>query len=612
MRPLSWLLMAGLISAVPVYASTADLLWTSGIPLVCLLLLVVALTIYSWKLQRSNTSLLIEQQTLQRFLQQSDDVIAILNNERQAVYLNPQLSDKLTDVKQLPFYLDSQCTRLLLPELELDQNWQGEAWLQVADGSCIALSLAITQQQQNEQSYLLIGRDISQWQLLQQQAEYGYMRDQQTGLQSQALLTEQLQTCIEFCNEHHPRFALLLLKFSKLLTAQSDKPAESLQNLIQPLSEQLKLMTNSSYILGRYGIDTFAVIVPPHLCNQRQPEINLNRLGYKLLSLTDRITPIGNKNAFQTIVGISIYPADGKNPAELLLAAQKALQYAARMGHNGLQFADASIQQRTPEYLAFETELQKALLQDEFDVYYQPRISIASNRVTGYEALLRWHSPKRGTLMPQHFISIADDTGLSVQLDKLVFKKCCGQLQYWQQTGMNRGRISLNVAIESFKQNDFVEQLAAQLTESGINADQFELELHEDILLQPDSSAGKKLLQLTALGFHLTLDNFGTGVSSLSALQNFPLHGLKIAPAFVKDMEHNEQQRNITASLIRLASYLQLDVIASGIENEMQAYLLHVMGCDILQGHLFSKALPAAEIPALLARENKLLRKEVS
>src|SRR5690606_35006715 len=164
-------------------------------------------------------------------------------------------SDKLTDVKQLPFYLDSQCTRLLLPELELDQNWQGEAWLQVADGSCIALSLAITQQQQNEQSYLLIGRDISQWQLLQQQAEYGYMRDQQTGLQSQALLTEQLQTCIEFCNEHHPRLALLLLKFSKLLTAQSDKPAESLQNLIQPLSEQLKLMTNSSYILGRYSID---------------------------------------------------------------------------------------------------------------------------------------------------------------------------------------------------------------------------------------------------------------------------------------------------------------------------------------------------------------------
>ena len=611
MRPLSWLLMAGSIPAVPVYASTADLIWTSGIPLVCLLLLVIALTIYSRKLQRNNAMLLSEQQTLQHFLQQSDDVIAILNSERQAVYLNPQFSDKLTDIKQLPLFLDKQCTQLLLPKLELTQNWQGEAWLKAPDGTSIPLSLAITPQQQDEQSYLLLGRDISKWQLLQQQTEHGSMRDQQTGLQSQALLTEHLQTCIDFSNEHQPRFALLLLKFSKLLTSQSDKPVESLHNLLQPLSEQLKLMTNNGYILGRCGIDTFAVIVPPHLCNQRQPEINLNRLGCQLLSLTDRVPSAGNKKTFQTTVGISIYPADGKSPAELMLAAQNALQYAARMGHNGLQFADVSIQQRAPEYLALETELQKALLQGEFDVYYQPRVSIASNRVIGYEALLRWHSPKRGTLMPQHFISVADDTGLSVQLDKLVFKKCCDQLQYWQQTGMNRGRISLNVAIESFRQNDFVEQLAEQLTKSGINADQFELELQEDILLQADSSTEKKLLQLTALGFHLTLDNFGTGVSSLSALQSFPLHGLKIAPAFIKDMEHNEQQRNITASLIRLASYLQLDVIASGIENEMQAYLLHVMGCDILQGHMFSKALPAAEIPALLARENKLLRKEV-
>ena len=120
------------------------------------------------------------------------------------------------------------------------------------------------------------------------------------------------------------------------------------------------------------------------------------------------------------------------------------------------------------------------------------------------------------------------------------------------------------------------------------------------------------LQQLHTLGFHLTLDNFGAGVSSLAALRKHPLHNLKIAPEYIKGMENNEQQRNITASLIRLASYLQLDVIASGIENEMQAYLLHVMGCDILQGHLFSKALPAAEIPLLLAKESKLVRKQVS
>ena len=146
----------------------------------------------------------------------------------------------------------------------------------------------------------------------------------------------------------------------------------------------------------------------------------------------------------------------------------------------------------------------------------------------------------------------------------------------------------------------------------NLSAEAFELELHEDALLQQDAISQSNLQQLAAQGFHLTLDNFGEGISSLSALRRHTLHSLKIAQSYIKDMEHNEQQRNITASLIRLASYLQLDVIASGIENEMQAYLLHVMGCDILQGHLFSKAIPAADIPALLAKENRLLRNAVS
>ena len=162
------------------------------------------------------------------------------------------------------------------------------------------------------------------------------------------------------------------------------------------------------------------------------------------------------------------------------------------------------------------------------------------------------------------------------------------------------------------QQQDQHLMLQQQLAEAQLSADLFELELHEDIFLQPDSTINTTLQQLITLGFYLTLDNFGQGISSLSVLREYPLHSLKIAQSYIRDMEHNEQQRNITASLIRLASYLQIDVIATGIENEMQAYLLHVMGCDILQGHLFSKALPASEVPALLARENRLLRKEVS
>lgn len=437
------------------------------------------------------------------------------------------------------------------------------------------------------------------------------IRDNQTKLFTPELLLEYLQSFINFSNERQPKFALLMLKFNQLFASDSAKPLTLLANVIEQLSAQLTATLDQNYIIAKYNADTFAIVVPPHMCNA-QLEIALNRLAHRLLPLPEHLNIADAKVALQSLIGISIYPLDGTTPPELIFAAQHAMQRAAKMGNNNLQFADTALQQRIFEYQTLEAELDKALRKNEVDVYYQPRISIGSNRVVGYEALLRWHSPKRGVLLPKHFLNVADETGLVIRLDQLAFKTCCAQLQQWQYTGINRGRISLNIASLSFTQADFVFYLMQQLEQHALDAAQFELELHEDILLQADAATTNKLKQLAELGFHLTLDNFGVGVSSLSMLRNTPLHSIKIAASYIKHIEHNEQQRNITASLIRLASYLQLDVIATGIENEMQAYLLHVMGCDILQGHLFSQALPASEIPDLLARENRLLRKEVS
>ncbi|HEX5793308.1 MAG TPA: EAL domain-containing protein, partial [Rheinheimera sp.] len=407
--------MAGLFTAASAFGNTPGTLWTSGLPVALLLLLVVALSLYSRKLQRRSALLTDQQQMLQNFMQHSDDAIAILDQNLTPTYLNPYLTTSLSAQQQLPaelpLYLDQHSMDLLLPKLDLQSNWQGEAWLQTAENCRIALSVAITRQEQEPQSYLLIGRDISRLQLLQQETERGYIRDVQTGLLSPGLLSEYLQTCISFSTEKHPRFALLLLKFNQLLSPDSTKPVSFLHNRINQLSEQLQHMLNDGHILARYSNDTFAVVVPPHLCDG-QSEINLNRLAHKLLALPELLEAADKKVSLQAMIGISIYPLDGKSPAELILSASNALQGAARMGQNNLQFANAGIQQRAPEYLTLETELQKAVLQGEFDVYYQPRISIGSNRVTGYEALLRWHSPKRGILLPQHFISMADDTGL--------------------------------------------------------------------------------------------------------------------------------------------------------------------------------------------------------
>lgn len=611
-----WLLLSALLWAMPAYANQTAAGWQSGIAITVLLLLIVVLTLYNSKLRQRHTDMLDKHSVLQGFLQQSDDLVAILTEDFRPGYLNPAfnalLPDELRAAKALlPLYLSDHSDQLLLQDISQYKNWTGEAWLDTgAHRPRLALSLSITATTQPPACYLLVARDISRQKQQQQQLTQRIVYDAETGLLSPLLLEDYLQTLLNSSSSKQPQCALLLLKFNQLLAADNRQHV-LLQHVLSKISSKLLQYIPKGSVAARYSQDTLAVLLPPQLCDG-EVEISLNRLAHKLLNLTADLNDPAVKASLQTWIGISLYPLDSQTPAGLLAEAQRAITSAAKLGSDALQFANARIQQRAPEYQSLETELQKALLQGEFDVHYQPRLSIGSNRVVGYEALLRWHSPKRGVLSPASFLSVADETGLLVALDRLTFKKCCEQLQYWQQTGINRGRISLNIASQSFRQTDFVAALSNQLSLTGLSAEQFELELHEDIFLQPDTNIHNTLTQLTTLGFHLTLDNFGQGVSSLSVLRQYPLHSIKIAPGFIKDMEHNEQQRNITASLIRLASYLHLDVIATGIENEMQAYLLHVMGCDILQGHLFSKALPAAEIPALLAKENKLVRKEVS
>ncbi|WP_051219739.1 putative bifunctional diguanylate cyclase/phosphodiesterase [Rheinheimera baltica] len=615
--PLSrWLLIAASFFSVPSFADAVDFDVYTSLPFAVLIILVLSLTLYNRKLQHRNQLVIEQQQTLQGFLQHSDDAIAILDQNLLPIYINPRLATycgtAVTPAKRLPLYLDKDGSQLLLPKLNLTANWHGEAWLKTANSEASSmLSVAITRLQQTPPSYLLIGRELCSLTQTAGDTQSGSLRDNQTGLINRNTLSEYLHTCASFSNNQNPTFALLLLKFNQLLNADGVKPVLFLSDIIAELSRQLQKIIPDGHILARYSNDTFAIVIPPHLCHV-QLEVQLNRLTQKMLLLPAKVTETRNNISLQPLIGISIYPLDGKEPAELLLAASTALSNIARLGHSGLQFANSKFQQRAPEFRLLELELKKAMLQGEFDVYYQPRMSIGSNRVIGYEALLRWHNPKRGVLLPQYFMALADETGMIADLDKLVFKKCCQQLQYWQKTGLDRGRIALNISNFSFSQPDFVSTLTQQLSVTDLKAEQFELELHEDILLQSDANTLSTLQNLAKIGFHLTLDNFGAGISSLSVLRNYPLHSLKISPEYIQNMEHNEQQRNLTATLIRLASYLQLDVISTGIENEMQAYLLHVMGCDILQGHLFSKALPASEIPALLAKENKLLRKAIN
>ncbi len=625
MPPLRWLCCVALLPVSQVLAGQvieqdapfypADLL--TALPVLAIVLLLLALTVllaFNKKLRRHNSRLTQQNLLHDAFLQQSDDFIAVLAADLSTNFINPALATLLSTpageaLSNLPLYVQQDSAQLLLPELDLSTGWQGEGWLQTTNGR-LPLSISITAPLPPDARCLLLGRDIATLKQQQQQNSSNVLYDAPSGVYSPVLMTEYLHTLINISNTSHLPFAVMLIRLNQLLQPPGNAPVNDLQNTFLQLANRMSELVSKGCVIARYSTDTLAVLVPQHLC-QDNTELQLNRLGHRVLKLAEQ-TAVTSGCPLQTTIGISVFSADSDSATELILAASAALVEAAKAGHSRIVFADKPLTLRSSEYQAIESELHKAIIQDEFELYFQPRISIGSNRVVSYEALLRWHNPRRGILLPQHFLAIADESGLTVQLDRLAFSGCCSQLQLWQKTGINRGRIALNISNLSLQQSDFVTYLNSQMASFGLTAQMFELELDESALLQSDAAIHSVLLQLAELGFKLTLDNFGEGISSLSVLRQQPLHSVKIAQSYIKEMEHNEQQRNITASLIRLASYLHLDVIACGIENEMQAYLLHVMGCDTLQGHLFSKAIPASDIPALLAKENRLLRKALN
>ncbi len=571
-----------------------------------------------WSLYRQRAKQRLQRQVLRQLLTDTSALVAVLDQDCRLLLASNTL-EQLTQNQNLchTMYFDPQTNNIAWPDIQQvvqqQNSWQGEVWWQLKN-DLLAVSLTITQSNNTAwpaARYLLVAQDITERKRADQQQLNNLTRDTLTALPNRILLEEQLSANISSSTLQHPKTAVLLVKFNQLINPDGGKNRHSSAERVTEAARALRQAIAPQFTVGRYSSDCFAILVAPHLCTA-SPELVLNQLAHQILLQASRFNSNSENTQVYTSVGISRFPEDGADANALLHSAERAAQTAARSGTNNFCFADSRLQQHATDYLTLQTELSKSLHQDDFLVYYQPQLSISSNRVVGYEALLRWHNPKRGIMQPQSFLLLAEQSGMIVTLDRFVFRQCCQQIKQWLHTDQLRGRIALNISAQHFQQTDFVDYLSNCLQDSEQHAKHFTLELDERILQQPMAEVQQRLAVLNELGFQLILDNFGDGVSSLTALRQLPLHGVKIARSLINQMEQKEQQRNITASLIRLAGYLQLDVTASGIDNEMQAYLLHVMGCDRLQGNLFSKALPANEIPALLAKESKLVKKAAS
>ncbi|MGQ9482423.1 putative bifunctional diguanylate cyclase/phosphodiesterase [Chloroflexus sp.] len=357
--------------------------------------------------------------------------------------------------------------------------------------------------------------------------------------------------------------------------------------------------------LGRMGGDEFLLLMPD-LPDPRLADIAAQRL---LDALQTPYIHEGQELRLTASIGISLFPRDGVDSVTLLKNADSAMHRAKEFKRSGFLHYRPEHSRHAHTRLALEVQLRRAIERQQLMVYYQPQYDLVTDQVASVEALVRWHHPQRGLIPPGEFVPIAEESDLIIEIGSWVLREACRQAMAWHKAGYPLLRISVNVSARQVLRPEFVSEVAAILHSSGLPANWLELEITEGVMLDDPIYAARQIDQLRQLGIRIALDDFGTGYSSLAYLRQLRLDALKIDQAFVRAID--EQSSMVTNScallraIINLAHSLGLAVIAEGVETPEQRSALISMGCDILQGYLFSHPLPADEVwPTILRLQN--------
>ncbi|MGE4281986.1 MAG: putative bifunctional diguanylate cyclase/phosphodiesterase, partial [Magnetospirillum sp.] len=300
-------------------------------------------------------------------------------------------------------------------------------------------------------------------------------------------------------------------------------------------------------------------------------------------------------------IGIALYPQDAGESAALIKQAENALHHAKVSGRNNYQFFSKDMNNKAKSRLDLEARMRRALANEEFVVFYQPKVSAENNRIVGAESLIRWIDPDRGMVNPGEFIPVAEETGLIEQIGTWVLRRSCQQIREWQDQGLSTVKVSVNVSARQFKSRALLDIVTGVLAETSLDPKWLELEITESMLMNDVEAAVRKMTALRDLGLGLSIDDFGTGYSSLSYLGRFPITTLKIDRAFIADVDRNPKTAEIARAIIGLSRGLNLEVVAEGCEIEAHIQFLKDNGCDTVQGFYYSRPVPADQFRAMLA-----------
>lgn len=479
--------------------------------------------------------------------------------------------------------------------INTQDRWSGEIWNKKKNNKIYPQWLSISTIRDHNGdiiNYIGIFSDLSTEKASEEKISYLALHDTLTGLYNRYQFENRLEHALLSSHLDDNKIALLLLDLDNFKDINDTYGHETGDKVLQVVAKQLQQLIGKEDTLARFGGDEF-VILSEHLHSKN----NASTLAEKILQKFHHPVKVENQIFHLSwSIGIALHPYDGENKSTLLKAADTAMYKAKENGKRSFSFYDLSFTNTLISRLQMEDDLRIAFKEEQFELFYQPQVSLKDGKIIGVESLIRWHHPKQGLLTPKSFMSIIEENHMIIALGEWIITTACSQAAKWQQQGIFDGRIAINISAIQLEYSDLPKTIANALNSSGLSPDQLEIEITESVIMKNPGRWVNLFSDLKKQGVHFAIDDFGTGYSSLSYLRQLPLNLLKIDKSFIDDIPEEADACAIVDTIISLASKLGLSTLAEGVETEEEASYLISTGCTAVQGYLYDKPLDAQTV----------------
>jgi len=536
----------------------------------------------------------------------SMDGIGIVNERLEFTYLNDALAklygfptqQHMVGVPLLNLFDEADAERIssfILPIVHQRGRWRGEMAGLRSDGITFPQEISLTAIDGG--GVVIVVRDVTERTYAEEQIKHLAYHDALTGLPNRLLFKDRLTVALSHAAREHTRLAVLFLDLDRFKVINDSLGHNIGDQLLQAVAARVQACVRDSDTVARLGGDEFTIMIPALVRSEDAAPV-----AQKILEAVRYPFHLDGREFYiTTSIGISLYPEDGMDAETLIKNADTAMYQAKEQGRDNYQLFNAYINAKALQRIALEHGLRRALLNEEMQVHYQPIFDFRAGRIVGMEALLRWTHPEMGPIPPSVFIPLAESTGLMSPIGQWVLRTACRQAKSWHDSGYKNLSLAVNLSVTQLQQPDLVVRVSEVLEETGLPPRLLELEITESSAMQSPEASVRTLYDLKKLGIRISLDDFGTGHSSLSYLKRFPIDTLKIDQSFVRDINSDPDTAAIVTAIIAMAHSLRLKVIAEGVEFSEQAAFLKHYSCDQMQGYLIKAPVCAEEFFELIA-----------